>query len=93
VKTHAAPKSELSCGPPTNAVFPSAESATDVPCPAFPLALIPTSLFPCWLQTPFVRVNTHAAPAAALLERPPTSAVFPSAERATEEPCRTGGPK
>src|SRR5262249_32649410 len=93
VNTHAAPTELLSCGPPTMAVLPSADSATARPCAAKPTAPLPTSLFPCWVQTPPLRVNTHAAPAeeprgASLI--PPTRAVLPSADDATESPCWAG---
>ena len=44
------------------AVLPSADSATEPPCSACPTAPVPTSLLPCWVQTPPLRVNTHAAP-------------------------------
>ena len=37
------PRSELSPGPPTIAVLPSADSATEKPCPPFPTAPVPTS--------------------------------------------------
>src|SRR6516165_9419437 len=88
VKTHAAPACELSPGPPTMAVLPSADSATEMPCWAPPTAPVPTSLLPCWLQTPLaLRLKTHAAPACELSPGPPTMAVLPSAESATEMPC------
>ena len=54
---------------------------------AFPTAPVPTSLAPCWVQTPPLRVQTHAAPASPLSQRPPTMAVLPSAERETDWPC------
>jgi hypothetical protein len=56
MKTHAAPAFELSVFPPTMAVLPSADSATEEPCWAFPTAPLPTSLLPCWVQTPPLRV-------------------------------------
>src|SRR5439155_22797119 len=89
VNTHAAPVVRLSLGPPTMAVFPSAETATDAPWdnkppPYSPVA--PTSLA-CCLQAPPVRANTHAAPAgpleasrsrsALLAPGPPTMTVLP----------------
>ena len=46
----------LSSGPPTMAVLPSADSATEAPCSAVPTAPVPTSLLPCWVQTPPLRV-------------------------------------
>jgi hypothetical protein len=65
VNTHAAlTKPPLSEGPPTMAVFASADSATEKPCSARPMVL-PTSFWPCCLHTPRAeRVNTHAAPTA-----------------------------
>ena len=48
---------------------------------------MPTSLAPCWVQTPPLRVNTHAAPVLELSPHPPTMAVLPSPDSATEEPC------
>src|SRR5262249_55030062 len=94
VKTQAAPACELSPGPPTMAVLPSAESATDMPCWARPNAPVPTRLLPCWFQTPLeLRVKTQTAPAPELLPAlelslgPPTMAVLPSADSATEVPC------
>ena len=73
------------------AVLPSADSATEWPWTARPTAPVPTSLLPCWVQTPLLRVNTHAAPASALLSKgPPTIAVLPSADSATDQPCAAG---
>ena len=87
VKTHAAPTPRLSPGPPTMAVLPSADSATEVPWSAAgPAAPVPTSLLPCWVQTPLLRVKTHAAPTSELSPGPPTMAVLPSADSATEVP-------
>src|SRR6266699_1837647 len=50
---------------PTMPVFPSAESATEVPCHV-PRELVFTSLLPCCTHTPFVRAYTHTAPIFAL---------------------------
>src|SRR5271169_7188094 len=48
VKTHAAPAFELlSVGPPTMAVLPSADTATERPWLASPTAPVPTSFGPC----------------------------------------------
>jgi hypothetical protein len=52
VKTHtapapAAPGTPLSLSPPTLAVLPSADSATEKPWSAFPTAPVPTSFGPC----------------------------------------------
>jgi len=38
---------ELSTLPPATAVLPSADSATETPCSAFPAARVPTSFGPC----------------------------------------------
>src|SRR6516162_1494858 len=98
VNTHAAPVAPrpkgtdrshgLSPGPPTMAVLPSADNATDTPWRALPIASVPTSFLPCCVQTPPVRVNTHAAPALPLSDHPPTMAVLPSADNATDMPWR-----
>src|SRR5262249_33159582 len=69
------------------AVFPSADTATEIPWRAGPAAALPTSLEPSWLHTPPLRVHTHAAPTPPLSLNPPTTAVFPSADTATEIPC------
>src|SRR6266581_3346961 len=60
VNTHAAPVLLLSAHPPTMAVLPSADSATDMPWRALPTAPAPTSFLPCCVQTLPLRVNTHA---------------------------------
>src|SRR4029079_16886855 len=94
VNTHAAPTASaplvqfglgLSQRPPTIAVLPSADSETEVPCSAAPIAPAPTSL-PCWVQAPPLRVNTHAAPMLPLSRNAPTMAVLPSADSETEPP-------
>src|SRR5262249_39659676 len=89
VKTHTAPAALLSAGPPTSAVLPSPDSATEVPWSAVPTAPVPTSLFPCWLHTPPLRAQTHAAPVTLLTATPPTSAVVPAADSATGKPWWT----
>jgi hypothetical protein len=81
-----APVLLLSDHPPTMAVFPSAERATDMPWRAFPTAPVPTSFLPCCVQEPPLRVNTHAASA----PQPPTMAVLASAESATDIPWPSG---
>src|SRR5262249_42037121 len=86
VNTQAAPVLLLSDQPPTRAVLPSADNATDMPWRAFPTAPVPTSFLPCWLQAPPLRVNTHAPSA----PQPPTMAVLPSAESATDIPWPRG---
>jgi hypothetical protein len=83
-KTHTAPVSPLSLSPPTMAVLPLADSATDWPWLAFPTAPVPTSLLACWVQTPPLQVYIHAAPAFELSKGPPTMAVLPSPDSATE---------
>src|SRR5262249_40870169 len=88
VNTHAAPAAPaapsqngtdrlhgLSPAPPTMAVLPSADNATDVPWRALPTASPPTSFLPCCVQTPPLRVNTQAAPVLPLSDHPPTMAV------------------
>src|SRR5260370_25888712 len=85
--THAAPIELSSSNPPAIAVFPSLESETEKPCCVGFTAPVPTSLAPCWVHTPPERVYTHAAPAELLSTAPPTTAVFPSPESATESPC------
>src|SRR6266511_3730943 len=88
VNTNATPPS--SATPPTMAILPSADSATDVPWRALATAPVPTSFLPCWVQTPPLRVNTHAAPVLPLSDHPPTMAVLPSAESATDIPWPGG---
>src|SRR6266540_1578304 len=91
--THAAPTpplpaTPLSPGPPTIAVLRSAERATEAPWNEAPAAPVPTSLTPCWVQTPPLRVKTHAPPTPKPLSTgAPTIAVLPSAERETDWPC------
>src|SRR5437773_1109598 len=75
VNTHAAPifgavAVARSSGAPTMAVFPSDDSATDVPCKVSAgkgslhgeQPSVPTSLLPCCVQTPPLRVKTQATP-------------------------------
>ena len=70
MKTHVAPVVALSVFPPTIAVLPLADSATEWPCWAAPTAPLPTSFAPCWLHTPPLRVKTHVAPADAVVGKP-----------------------
>jgi len=81
------PSVQVVKSPPTMAVLPSSDSATEMPWAAFPTAPVPASLLRCWVQTPLLRVKTHAAPLSTLSADPPTMAVLPSAESATETPC------
>src|SRR5262249_48313787 len=76
----------ISKSPPTKTVFPSAESATEKPCSAFPMASVPTSSIFA-VHTPFERVNTSAPPSASPTQNrqfAPTIAVFPSLDSTTE---------
>src|SRR5262249_37995123 len=68
----------LSASPPTMAVLPSAESATDPPWAPWPTPPVPTSFVPCWVHAPPLRVKTQAAPVLLLSPKPPTMAVLPS---------------
>src|SRR6266550_8392387 len=98
VNTHAAPVAPrpkgaershgLSPGPPKIAVLPSADNATDMPWRALPTASLPASFLPCCVQTPPLRVKTHAAPVLPLSDHPPTMAVLPSEDSATDMPWR-----
>jgi hypothetical protein len=75
--------------PPTMAVLPSAETATDIPWlggNGGSPAPLPMSLLPCCVQASPLRVNTHAAPVVRLSLGPATMAVLPSAETATDAP-------
>src|SRR5437773_1904603 len=59
---------------------------TEMPCCAAPTPSEATSL-PCSAQTlPFL-IQIHAAPTLLLSADPPTMAMLPSAETATEMPC------
>src|SRR5262249_33680598 len=89
VNTHTAPAPLLSLGPPTKAVLPPVDSAMEEPCEAFPVAPVPTSLFPCWDQTPPLRVNTHTAPAPQASPGAPTMGAPPPAESATDRPTES----
>ena len=80
MNTHAAPAPPLSLLPPTIAVFPSPEIATETPCVAAPTAPVPTSLLPSCVHTAPFLTYIHAAPLSLLSNGPPTIAVFPSAE-------------
>src|SRR5260370_1203254 len=83
VQAHRAPTFPLSFTAPAIAVLPSPERDTDQPCSACPAAPKPTSLAPCWFQTPPLLVQTHAAPAKLLSSGPPMMAVLPSADSDT----------
>src|SRR5262245_261971 len=86
VYTHTAPVLLLSPYPPTMAVLPSPDTATEMPCWAFPTAPLPTSLAPCWVHTPPLRVNTQSSPTPPASAHPPTMAVLPSADSPTAWP-------
>ena len=87
VNIQVAPIPPLSDGPPTASVFPSPDSDTDDPCSwLLPTPPLPTSLAPCCVHTPSVRVNIQVAPTKLLSPDPPTASVFPSADNDTENP-------
>src|SRR6266436_108780 len=99
VNTHAAPTAPrpkgadrsrgLSPGPPTMAVLPSADNATDEPWRAPPTASVPTSFLPCCIQTPPLRTNTHTAPVLLLSDHPP---MMRCCRRRKWQPTSLGGP-
>src|SRR5579864_2278926 len=72
VKTHAAPVKSLSASPPTIAVLPSEESATDRPCPEPPTAPVPRSLGPCSTSCACAEAITQANTTASFGIRPQT---------------------
>src|SRR5580658_9050339 len=74
------------------AVLASADSATEKPCRAVPIALVPTSFDPTCVHTPPLWVNIQTAPVSALSAKPPTSAALPSADNAPAEPCSAAPP-
>ena len=65
----AAPVPALSASPPTIAVLPSLDNATEKPCPAFPTAPVPTSLLPCCIHSPPLRVKPRR-PGVRVVARP-----------------------
>src|ERR1043166_7956862 len=85
--THAAPGPPPSPGPPTIAVVPLPESATDQPCRDWVWDPMPTSLGPCWSHVLPFRANTHAAPRTPSSLTPPTRARPPLADNDTDQPC------
>src|SRR5207302_908845 len=91
VKAQVAPEwtpSKLkSAGPPTTAVLPSPEIATELPrlIRETEASLTP-SRGPCWFQVPLARAKTHAAPAAPLSSEPAVMIVLPSPETARAPP-------
>ena len=89
VNIQAAPWALSSPGPPTSAVLPSADRATENPNCGRPLASVGVSLTR-WDQPLLERVNTQPAPAVSPSVGPPTSAVLPSDDTATELPCDAG---
>src|SRR4029077_18982353 len=83
-KAHTAPFIVLWKGPPTMAACPSAASATAVP----KRADRPPDGSSCWRRvhaTP-LRSKTQAAPSLVVSVGAPSTATFPSAERATLDP-------
>jgi Tol biopolymer transport system component len=62
------------------AVFPSTESATELPNCGLPAGSLGTSLPPCWDQSEPLRVKTQTAPPPLWSKGPPITALFPSAE-------------
>ena len=97
--TQVAPAVLSSLGPPTIAVLPSPDSATEAPWDHNPppgALVVPTNLLPCWVHAPPLRMKIHAAPAgptdgarsrsALLGPGPPTIAILPSADNATDIP-------
>src|SRR5579872_1383676 len=75
----------ITTGPPAATVVPSAESANELPNPRVPVPMI---LDPDRFHVAFARLNAHRAPAPLLSPGPPTRTILPSAEIATELPCR-----
>jgi hypothetical protein len=80
---------------PATAVLASPEMATELPNASPPAPSLAARYPPapasapagfCWLHVVPDRVNTYAAPAPASLPGAPSTAVFPSPERATETP-------
>src|SRR5262245_41871605 len=68
------------------AVFPSADTATELPWYGWNAAPVPAGLAPGWLHTPPLPVYTHAEPTKSVSSGPTTMAVAPSADTATETP-------
>lgn len=77
----------LSVVAPEIIVLPSALIATENPCALSISPPVATNLFPCCVQIPPLRVNTHTAPWELLSSLAPKIAVFPSALIATDLPC------
>src|SRR5262249_57819664 len=92
VKIHTAPIPASSKSPPTAAVLPSADSATEMPSLAAPPAPVPTNFEPCCVHAEPLRTKIHAAPTAELSAEPPPMAVLPSADSATEAPWPAAPP-
>ena len=82
VKIRAVPVFAFSCGIPTTAVLPSAESATLCPNQPSPCSSGAINFGPSCFQAAPVRVKDHAAPRPTLSLKPPTRALLPSAESA-----------
>src|SRR5436190_1555929 len=85
-QTHTAPTALTATERPAERRVGTADKDRDQPWKANPTAPDPTSLGPCWVQTPALRVQTHTAPVLLLSASPPTSAVLPSADKDTDTP-------
>lgn len=83
--TQAAPVFWLSPAPPTMAVFPSFESAMEVPTAEVPEGSVGLR-FPCRVQTPLERVNTQTWPIWLFALGSEISRVFPSPDNPTAFP-------
>src|SRR3954451_19839635 len=88
-RAQVAPVFELGPGPPSRAVSPSAESATEVPASASLPASAAVVFGPSWLQPLPNGANTHAAPVFSVPSNgPPITALSPLADSATDQPKR-----
>ena len=88
IKIQAAPALALSKWPPTRAVLPLADSATDLPNQGLPTPSEGTNFVPSCAHVVPERLKIHTAPLPPSSITPPTIAVLPSAESATEKPCQ-----
>src|SRR5262249_1725630 len=91
VNIHAPPAPELSLGPPTRAVLPSKDKATEAAKAGAPLIPLGMSVA-CCVQVPLpLRVNTSAVTIRLSSGGAPTMAVLPSPDRPTDQPCSDCG--